>query len=419
MVRAWRQGVLAALVGVLPVSALAQEGVAQRDVARGVTVLNRPRPEFDPLGMRVGGFRIEGALEAGAGFDSNVFGRHSNVKSSGYATEAASVSVNSDWTQHAMGASANMSSRQYFSQGTLDWQDWGVGGFGRYDFSAQTNVEGRYRHSREHLDVYNFDVQAAGIVKPVPYDSDEFQVTGSTRINRLGLLATGLYRTYRFEDVTIGGVRNRISQQSFNSAIGAFGASYALADGRFVTAVVRFQDISYLQAVSSGRNSFTYEALLGFQYDFDGVWQGKIAVGWRHRDYQSSTIKPLEGLAAEGTLAWSPTRLTTVSFNLARTIEESIRAAAVSYTRTTGGFAVDHEFMRNVILHGDIRAENRAYQSPNQTATDLVFTAGARWLINRNLSLNGQYSYARRIETSGGIPIYDRHIMELRLRAAL
>ncbi len=418
MTRGIRYGTVAVLLGAVPLAAEAQS-VAPQEVARGVTVLNRPRPDFDPLGIRLGSFRLDGAVEAGGGYDSNVYGRQANVKSSGYATEAGVLSINSDWTQHAVGASASTQERQYLTRNSLDWTDYNVGGFGRYDFAADTNIEARYRHYREHLDVYNFDVQTAGIVQPVPYDSDEVAVTGTTRLNRFGLLATGVYRTYRFEDVLIGGVRNKVSQQSFNSAVGAFGGSYAIADGRYVTAIMRFQDINYTNSVSTGRDSFTYEALLGFQYDFDGVWQGRAAIGWRHRDYRSAAIKPLEGLAAEGSLTWQPTRLTTVTANVARTIEESIRQNAVSYTRTQGGIRVDHELFRNVLLMGDVRLDNRVYQSPNQSATDLVFTAGPRWLINRNLSLSASYSYARRIQSSGGIQEYDRNVLEVRLRVAI
>ena len=63
----------------------------------------------------------------------------------------------------------------------------------------------------------------------------------------------------------------------------------------------------------------------GFTYDFDGVWQGRIAVGWRERNYKDPNLKNFAGPAVEGQLTWAPTLLTTVRFNVARTIEESIR----------------------------------------------------------------------------------------------
>lgn len=430
----------ALLIGGLPVTAAyGQQGQGQRSTAqetqRGTTVESRPRPDFDPLGVRLGGFRLDGFLESGLGYDSNVFGRQSNVKSDFYATESGNVTLGSDWTRHAVGASANIDARQFFSRTDLNWTDFNVGGFGRYDIDQFTNVEGRYRHYREHLDVYNFDVQNAlservGVpasgqavnsftFRPVPFDSDEVQVSGNTRFNRIGLTAIGLYRTFRFEDVDINNQRQLISVNNFDTLIGALGSSYAFAPGRYVTATVRLQDISYEKSVSRGRDSFTWVALLGFEYDFDGVWAGRIGVGYQQRNYDSPLIKTLEGPAIEGRLSWSPTQLTTVSFNVARTLEESIRRDAVSFVRTTGGVRVDHELLRNIILGGEARVDRREYDRPSQTATEGVFQVSGRWLLNRSLSLTGSYAYSRRFEATGGFQEFDRNLVQVRLRVAL
>lgn len=396
----------------------AAQTLAPRDVARGTTVETRSRPDYDPLGVRLGGFRLDGSVEAGAGYDSNLFGRKSNVRGDGYATELGRVSLNSDWTRHAVGVSANTEARQYFSERNQDWTDYTIGGFGRYDFSADTNIDLAYRHYQQHFDVYNFDVQAAGVGQPVPYTSDEVQSTASTRFNRVGVLATGLYRTYRFDDVSLGTTRTPVSLNDFNTAIGAVGATYALAEGRFVTAIVRLQDIKYTNQVSRERDSFTWEGLVGFQYDFDGVWQGRVGVGWRQRKYEGN-IKTLEGLALEGQLTYIPSQLTTVTLRVARTIEESIRRDAVSYLRTTGGIRVDHELLRNVILGGEARADRREYTSPRENATDGVLQFDARYLLNRNIALVGTYAYSRRLENTGGFQEYDRNIVQVRLRVAL
>lgn len=440
----WSCLAAALLAGGLPATAAygqQREGrrLTPQEVQRGVTVETRQRPDFDPLGVRLGGFRIDGFLDSGLGYDSNVFGRENRVVGDGYATETGSVALASDWTRHAVGASANVDARQFFSRTDLNWTDWNIGGFGRYDIDARTNVEARYRHYNEHLDVYNFDVQSAGILVPVPYSSDEVQVAGNTRFNRLGLVATGLYRTYRFDDVDlntglgnllVADVNTRTSSQSFDTLIGALGASYAFVPGRFITASVRLQDISYTEnlprnpfditaLVPRDRDSFTWVALGGFEYDFDGVWAGRIAAGYQQRNYNSPQLKPLEGPAFEGRLSWSPSQLTTVTANVARTIEESIRLTAVSYVRTTGGVRVDHEFLRNVLLGAELRADRREYERPNSNATDAVVQLNGRWLVNRSVALTGSYAYNRRIEATGGAFEFERHLFQLRVRVAL
>ena len=398
--------------------ASAQLGTAS-DTARGVTVTSRPRSDYDPLGVRLGGYRLDGTLDIAPGWDSNLFGRRRNIVSDGFVDERANVDLRSDWTTHAVGASVSSDNRQYFSRSQLDFNDWSVGGFGRYDFSSVTNLTAQYRHYREHLDVYSFDVQRAGLTQPVAYASNEAAVIGQTQFNRLGLQANAVYRTFDFEDVTIGGQRNLTSQQSFNTAIGAVGASYSLAPGRSVNAVVRLQDISYTNNISRDRDSFTWEALAGFQYDFDGVWQGRFNVGWRQREYKGTSIKTLQGPAAEGSLTWTPTQLTSLRFYVSRTIEESIRQDAVSFQRTQAGLTVDHEYLRNIILGTELRADRREYENPNQKATDALLSLSARYLLNRNMQLIGTYTHARRIETSAGLDEYSRNVLQLRLRFAL
>ena len=201
--------------------------------------------------------------------------------------------------------------------------------------------------------------------------------------------------------------------------IGAFGTSYAFTPGRFIAGQVRLQDIAYTDSAVSDRDSFSWTALVGFEYDFDGVWAGRIGVGWQQRNYNGSQFKTLEGPALDGRVSWSPSQLTTVTFNAARTIEESIRIDAVSYQRTTAGVRVDHEFLRNVIVGGELRVDRREYDRPNSTATDGVVQLNGRWLINRSISLTGSYAYNRRIEATGGAFEYDRNLVQVRLRVAL
>ncbi|MFC7474012.1 outer membrane beta-barrel protein [Dankookia sp. GCM10030260] len=417
---AWVAG--AVFLGTLPLSgAVAQSaaGISRQDVERGMTVASRQRRDYNPLGVRLGAFTLNALADGGPGFDSNLLGTKSNKTSDGFMDESASVSLDSDWSRHGVGVSGNMDARQYFTNSEYDWIDWDVGTYGRYDFSSRTNAEARYRHYRDHLDVYSIDVQSAGISRPVPYDSDEFQATGTTQLGRVGLVGTGMHRTYRFQNVVIGGVPNLVSLNDFDTTIGALGTSYAFSQGRFANVIFRVQDISYQKEVSRGRDSFTWEVLGGFTYDFDGVWQGRIAFGWRERSYKDPNLKNLSGPAVEGQLTWAPTLLTTVRFNVARTIEESIRQDAVSFNRTAGGVGVDHELRRNIILSGDFRADYRQYTSPTQTAFDGIFTATARYLLNRNMSVIGTYAYSRRFEASNGLPEYDRNLFQVRLRVAL
>jgi hypothetical protein len=411
--------------GLLPNLAEAQ-GVPRGEVQRGQTVENRPRADFDPLGVRLGAFRANAAAELGLGYDDNLFGTKNNRQEDGYGSWLAEGSVVSDWSRHAVGVTGRIEERRYGSENDLDWTDYSVGAFGRYDVDAVTNVEFRLNRVQEHLESSSVDVQEAGLDRPVPYAFTEAQVSGQTRFNRLGVLVIGNWRSYAFEDVdlgpatTPGGVPpGQVSRQDYDTWLAALGLSYELAPGRFVNLITRYQDIRYQDASQRGRDSQTYEVLAGFTYDFDGVWAARVAAGWRERDYESPLLDNLSGPAFEGEVIWQPTLLTTVTFAARRNIEESIRGDAVSYTRSLGRARVDHEYLRNIILGAELGVDYREYEQPSERATDGYGQLSARWLINRNLAVVGSYQHVRRLDSSEGLEEYARNLVQVRLRLAL
>ena len=414
------------VLGLLLLPGLAEAQVPRGEAGRGSTVANRAREDFDPLGVRLDGFRINAAAEFGLGYDDNLFGTKNNTVSDGYYSYGGEASAATDWTTHALGLTGRVERRQYFDNSDQDWTDYAIGAFGRYDVTPDTNVELRLNRVQEHLETSSFDVQQAGLQRPAPYVYNEVQAQGQTRFNRLGVLLLGNWRGYEFEDVDLGPATTPgstppgdMSRNDFNSAIAALGLSYEIGPGRFVNLIGRFQDITYKDDTQSGRDSKTWELLGGFTYDFDGVWGVRVAVGYRNRDYDDPRLKNLSGPAFEGELTWQPTLLTTVSFGARRTLEESIRADAVSYTRTQGQIRVDHEYLRNVILGAELGVDRREYDQPSQEATDGFAILSARWLINRNLALVTSYQHVRRLDASGGFEEYDRNLVQVRLRISL
>jgi hypothetical protein len=410
---------------ILPSLAEAQ-ALPRGEAARGVTVANRAREDFDPLGVRLGGFRLNAAAELGMGYDDNLFGTRRNRTSDGYATWLGEGGVQSDWSRHALGLNARVEQRRYIDNNELDWTDYTIGGFGRYDINADTNVEARLNRVQEHLETSSIDVQQAGLTRPVPYVYNEAQAQVQTRFNRIGVLLLGNYRDYSFENVDIGPAPapgaprpGDVSRFDFQSALGALGLTYEIGPGRFVNLIGRYQDIRYDDTAQRDRDSRTWEVLAGFTYDFDGLWAVRAAAGYRERNYEGQGLKNLAGPAFEGEVTWQPTLLTTVTFGARRSIEESIRNNAVSFTRTQGQVRVDHEYLRSVILGAELGVDRREYDQPDEQATDGYGILSARWLLNRNLSVVASYQHSRRLDSSTNIEEFDRNLVQLRLRIAL
>ncbi|MGG5822261.1 outer membrane beta-barrel protein [Falsiroseomonas sp. HW251] len=424
--RAGRQWIIAGLGALLlPLPAGAQD-VPRVDTQRGVTVSGRARPDYDPVGIRLGGFRADAAAEIGAGYDSNILGNNNGRLSDGFASLGAEAGVRSDWSTHALGVTGRVLNRTYASEGQQDWTDFAVGLYGRYDFTPYTSVSAAYNLVQEHLSASSIDVQEAGLARPVPYYYNEFNVQAQTRLNRLGFLALANWRGYRFSNVDAGPAAvpgqlppGDVSVFDFDSIIGAVGTSYELSPGRFVNATLRYQNINYSDASQSPRDSNTWEGTVGFTYDFDGVWGFNGEVGYLQRDYSGAGIKTLSAPAFRGTLTWQPTLLTSVSAFVGRSVRESIRDNAVSYTATVGSLRVDHEYLRNVIVGAEAGVEWDQYQQPSQSSTDAYGAVSARWLINRSFSLVGSYQYSWRLNASAGLPDYNRNLVQFSLRMAL
>lgn len=394
------------------------------DVARGVTVLTRPRSELDPQGMRIGSFRLDASVAGAIGYDSNVYGNNANRQGSGFWDTLLAASLNSQWTTHALSVTAGLTDRQYFNQSDLSWLDWNLGLAGRYDFSGSASLSAGYQHQRTHLSASTLDVQQAGIFRQVPYSVDEFRLGSQVGLNRVTLNAELNYRIFQYGDVgpsaTIpGATAPNTTLLDFNTWAAGLSAAYELAPGRSVLLTGRFQDVQYTDSGASDRNSTTWSVLGGFRYDFDGVWQAAAAVGFLQRNFNGGAFKSINTPLLEAQVFYNPTRITTLSLAARRGVNESIRSDTPSYLFTSVRLGVDHELRRNVILSAAALYLRTDYNQPSQHADDGVLQVGVQWFLNRSVSIGATYQYTNRFNRSGNVVGFDQNYGLLRLRLAL
>ncbi len=401
----------------------AAPAAAQEDLrtvpARGQPVMERPRPEVDPAGVRMGSFRLDASAAAGIGYDDNLFGSNRTRRGDGFGETALRARLASDWTTHAVGVSAGLTDRRYFSERNLDWTDWDASVFGRYDIDSVTAVRASYVRRREHLDPQNVDAQQAGLVEPVPYDVDEIDAGIATMLNRIPLGASATYSRYRYQDEAGAGGVGAFSVFDYDTLTLRLDSGYEFMPGRTLTIGVRHQTVTYQDLLLRDRDSETWAGLVGFRYDFDGVWAARIAVGYARRDYSGAQFKPIETPAVDIAVTWNVTPLTTISFAAGRAIRESIRTNSASYVSDYAVLRADHELYRNIILSASAGLNRQDYQQPSESALDGVLRASATWLVNRNIAVTLDYQYTNRLSRSGGIPDFDENVVFLRARFAI
>src|SRR5579872_4946533 len=103
---------------------------------RADTPFNRPRPDYDPLGVRVGSFLVFPSIAASGTYDSNVFATSSGAQSDFFFSERPALSVKSDWNQHAVSINLNGDFHQYTKLSSENVNNGEAELVGRYDISV-------------------------------------------------------------------------------------------------------------------------------------------------------------------------------------------------------------------------------------------------------------------------------------------
>ncbi|MGD1935559.1 MAG: outer membrane beta-barrel protein, partial [Candidatus Phaeomarinobacter sp.] len=121
MPRLLRTGIAVGLGCVLATAAAAQ------DAQRGVGVADRERPEYDPVGIRAGGFIIYPATTASVEFTDNLFNAPTNEEDDTVFAISPELLVETQWSRHALNFEAGLTSNFHSNNDSDDVTEYNVG----------------------------------------------------------------------------------------------------------------------------------------------------------------------------------------------------------------------------------------------------------------------------------------------------
>lgn len=411
----------------LAVSALAAVCVtaaaSAQDLVRGETVLTRPRPEVEQLGIRAGGFRVLPRLEAGGTYDSNVFATDTATKDDFITVIRPELDVRSDWNNHALNFRASGDLARYSQYKTQDFNDFATSLNGRVDVLTDVQVGGEAFFRREHEGAGDADLIGT-FTQPVVYYVSGGEAYYAHRFGRFRARLTGGSSYYNYENATdASGLSVSQDYRDRWDSRGALRLGYGVADGyeAFIQGALVKSHYNHTPAGAPSRDSDGYELVAGAAFDLTGLLTGEVYAGYMERSYDSSIYKDFSGFTMGGRLDWSVTQLTTVTGQVSRQVRDTLvfegGRVASSYTRTLVALGVDHELLRSLLLNA--RAQYRTDDYNGISRTDDVYTlgAGATYQVNRYLSLTGGYTYEER--SSDAINDYKDNLIYLRLGAQL
>jgi hypothetical protein len=390
------------------------------------SVFERARPDYDPLGIRLGSFLAYPSARLAETYDSNVFATTSNTKDDFYTTFSPSIAIRSDWNVHSFALQASSQTKRYVSLVSENVTNFAVSGDGRLDILRNIYARAGAGYQLLHEDRSSAD--NVNGKKPVEYHVTSASLGYVHEPGRLGARVDATIDSYSFNDAT-SSTGAPIVQRDRDRIVYAITprVSYEIVPGyhAFVQASGNARDYARKTDVNGfHRSSHGYEVDVGTAIDFTHLINGEVFAGYLSQLYDDSRLKDESGFGFGGNLLWNVTPLTSLRATMARTIEETTQFATVGganfdssgYLQTALRLTAEHELLRNVLLSAYVSYVNSDFQGISRTDDQYETNVEGRYLLNRNLSLNADLTYTKRDSNVVGVS-YDRVVGMLALKA--
>jgi len=383
---------------------------------------------YDPKGVPMGSFKLFPELELDEVYNDNIYA--TNLGAAGRTGSfiqliKPSLSLRSDWNQHALNFFAKGNIGLFSVSNTPNFTDFSLGADGRYDIQRDWNVYGGGSFSHNHEDPGTPNA-ATGAVPPNLYDQIAGNVGYFQKFNRLSVRADGRLDNYNYVNnftsingSLASGARNRTEwRESLRAGYEIVADTQAWVRGslnqrRYVT-----------QPDASGffRNSSGFDVVAGLQIDFGGITSIEVFGGYMQQDYVDGNFKQVAQPTFGLTGYWNPIREVSVRPFVQRTVNDAGLASAAAYVSTSGGVDVDYKIRPNVklIAHGDYAIADYSLISRTTNEYDQYWTfrASAMYSPDNIFFVGPSYQYVYKTSNLQNAN-YDQSIVMLRLGAHL
>jgi hypothetical protein len=365
-------------------------------VRQGVTVQDRPRPEYSNEPARVGAFLLTAEAGARLGYDVNVFRQRDDGASDGYGLLTATGRLASDTPRHLLLLEGAVAERAYAKFTTESGFTYMGHAGGRLDLGLRDSLSLDVRHEHQMRE-RNTATEILSTRRPVVYDLTSFTVSGHKMVGRVGIDLAGVVSRLNYDDAeTPNRVPIDLDVRNSRSYGARLDVSYELGTGPIAFAAVRTERRRYDTRVVQGqtRDSNQYEFLAGLRGEIAPLLRGQIGVGYIHAELKDG--RAAGGPSVDGRLDYLLTDLTTISFEGRRELRNvaSITTPEALASRFT--LQVDHELLRNLILSATAGYDRASYLDEDGGSTEIEGRFGATYLINRRFRLTGSIGYRNR-----------------------
>jgi hypothetical protein len=383
----------AALSMSIPVAVSAQDLGSNFKRDRNVSVRQRPRPDYEAIGIKTGGFTVYPRVTVEGEYNDNIYAVAADKDNDVIWRVKPEVAARSNWSRHSLGAFASGSINRYSDFDTENTEEYTVGVNGRLDIERGSNIAGLVQYQRL-TEPRTAPTSPSASNTPVEYDLVTSNLTGIKEFNRLRLTGKLDDKDFNFKNTNVfQDFRDR------NEFYYSGKAEYAVSPDTALYVSLVGNDKNYDVSSPTARDSDGYTATVGSNFELSQVVRGDIEVGYMKQSYDAAQYGNIDGLNAKGKVEWFPTQLTTVNFTGSRTIEESVATNSPGYISANVGAGIDHELLRNVLLSAKANYGEDDYKQIDRKDERTGASASAAYLLNRNVGVFLTYTYLKQKST--------------------
>jgi hypothetical protein len=370
------------------------------DRGQNVAVLDRPRPDYEAMGIHAGGFMVYPSMAVAATYDDNIYALPSSFAiptglngPRGDMIYALTPQVNfkSTWSRDSLAGYARLTQEEYGQHSNEDATQYGAGLNGDVDLGTNTSITGGIDYG--HYVAPRAAATSEITVKRVEFDFTAINAQIAHEFNRIRLSARYDHQDFDYQNAesTTGTV---VQETIFNHTVdaGTGKAEFAISPDTALFIEAVFNQRTYTDSPLFDQNSHGYDIGGGANFDISHLIRGEINIGYLEQTYNAA-FGNIKGLSTSTKVQWFPSELTTATLTVLRTVNDSLIIGSPGYLATDATVQVDHELLRNVILSGNLLTGEDQYQGISRTDSRFGGGLTANWLLNRHVGLTAGYAY--------------------------
>lgn len=390
------------------------QGAHGQEPDPNVPVTARPRPDFDPLGIRAGGFLIFPSATVASSYNSNVLATNDDEKDDFIFNFLPGIAVVSNFPRHAVGLTVQGDIARYVSETNENYEDVGVNLNGRLDITRNNRLIARARFAKDHERRDDPEDPGADVTdEPVEFYDYGGSLGFEQDFNRfnVGVLGSFDRRDYNEEDPDV-----EEDDRDRNLFGGRVRTGYFISPRINAFLQGSFRREQRDASRKSGRDNNVYEARVGSEIDITGLLFGEASFGWGLQEFDESEFDSENNFVYGIALTWNPTGLTSLRLEGDGGYEPSDVGSSNLENRIA--LRVDHELLRNLLVGGEVAYRRNDFQDTDRTDNRFDLGPNITYFVNRYFSVGGGYTFTTR-DSDVSDREFDRHLVTVRVTAQL